>query len=294
MYKLLPYNNNCVLDIENGKVIFERDSEYDSFLKWKSNNPAAFEFELKKRDANVRHNRGQKHVIEKETRTVEKLYHQNGQLFNEVVYSKDRDILEEHEYFLNDEEYSDEDCIWRSRFYSKNSKVKELEYYSSGQLKRKTEYYNVDNIIEKDETHFFENGVINKSFLYSSYDGEKFYLVEMQIYNEYGNRLTNSKYRVENNKSQLIESCTYFPIGKDQLFKKYSILKNRNINYTEYFVNGMKRTKGKLDSKHNMTGKWVFYYDNTSKEAEYTFRKGDITNATIYYEDGTLMESYEF
>lgn len=294
MYRLLPYNNNCVLDIENGKVVFERDYEYDSFLKWKSHNPVAFEFELKKRDAQVRHNGGQKHVKENDSFIVEKLYHQNGQLFNEVVYSKDKDILEEHEYFLNDEEYSDEDCIWRSRYYSKNSKVRELEFYPSGQLRRKTEYSNINEVVNKEEIHFYENGVTNKAFVYSSYDGEKYFLTEMQIYDVGGKRLSKSQYQIKDNRSQLTESCAFFPTVNNQLFKKYTIQEDKSLSYSEYFINGAKRVEGKLDNKHNMTGKWVFYYDNTYKEAEYTFRKGDITNATIYYEDGTLIESYEF
>jgi antitoxin component YwqK of YwqJK toxin-antitoxin module len=62
--------------------------------------------------------------------------------------------------------------------------------------------------------------------------------------------------------------------------------------WTEYFMDGSKRTQGTMKSGE-MIGNWIFWYNSGNKECEFFKEKDDFINATVYHDNGKIKDTYK-
>ena len=91
-------------------------------------------------------------------------------------------------------------------------------------------------------------------------------------------------------------------LGKFKCYQQYQdlVVKNTRVEtykdgklygeYIDYFVNGEKRSEGKM-YYNQMEGEWIFWYHNGKKELECEFDFGTMIGvAKIYHDSGILKE----
>jgi antitoxin component YwqK of YwqJK toxin-antitoxin module len=74
----------------------------------------------------------------------------------------------------------------------------------------------------------------------------------------------------------------------EQLYKNGEL----NGNYTEYYVNGKHREKGKMKNG-KMDGNWIFWFHNGRKECEISCKNGEVIKGLVYHDNGKLKVKHE-
>ena len=97
-----------------------------------------------------------------------------------------------------------------------------------------------------------------------------------------------SKYQSVTTKGNVTYFCKYYDEGLKYKF----IEKDYRSNYclfTEFYIEGNIRGKGKLNAQGEMHGIWKYYHQNGELASLHKFNNGKLVKkSTLYYEDGSL------
>lgn len=288
MYRLLPYNDDCVLEIDSNTAIFSSSKSYDKFLKWREENKEEYELEVKKKNAFLRHNKGEPHLLVDGNIVTKLTYAWNGQLFLKESFV-DNIKVTEHNYNIDESKYSDEvSNVWQSKHYNKTGELTTVvRYYEDGTTLNETFLTKENNIYYKHIKHYDDNGVLTEFDILTSNDGKSYSKIENTIYNQKGNKVKKVFYKDDT----ITKSVEYFSELEDDLIKSLYIYSKDKVSYREYFVDEKLRAEGDFNLMFLMDGEWTFYHSNGIKESSYIFDNGDIKEGNTYYEDGSLLNS---
>lgn len=243
MYKKLLYNNDCVLDTQSNKVIFNSFKQYNKYTEWAKLNPSADKDLEEAKQKSLRWNLGASHEEKKEDgTTILRSYYPSGFMHKKEVINSDGSS-----YVTN---------------FAKTSLILSRSY-KIGNREIQESYDTFGRVIEKVE---FEDGNLD--------------LIQNTDY--------SLGYKKTYKKGSLIYFCKFF----DDKLKYKFIEKEYRGNYcifTEFYISGLIRGKGKLNKEGLMEGTWKYYHQNGEFASSHKFSKGKlIRESTVFYEDGTL------
>ena len=287
MYRLLPYNDDCVLNVESNTVLFENDKEYKDFLLWKETSVDEYELEVLKKESLLRHNNGEPHDLIRKTKTIKSTYAPNGQLVLKETYKADW-LVESETYTVTEEPYTRvESKIWE-RIKYKNEKPSEItNYHTNGNKYKETLLSEYKGKYYKSISNHNESGAATEIHYYISDDGIEYELDRHTTLNYKGNRISEVWYL----DGYVKHSINYYAELEDGLVQSTYQHNKSDIDYVEYFTSKQIRAKGKFNLTSTMVGKWTFYHSNSIKESEVWLKDGEVIKANTYYEDGTPLNS---
>lgn len=285
MYKLLCYNDDCILDTSTNTVVFKSEKEYTRYEDWarvyiKENNLL-----VQDKIAEVNHNKGLPVYTSGPNNTsVESLYNEKGHLFSKKVFY-DKECIEEHKFTLNPNlPKNAELSVYRSTYYEAGEKVRENIYFPNGNPQQRVMKYSTEEGNFITTMLYHANGMV---YIRVKYRNNKLY--SYTKYNVIGNKTQTIKYHKN---GKLKESITYFA-SNGNLHSEIELasykFNSKGIDYLEYYNNKGKRASGRLTSNYEMDGEWNFYHLNGLPESKYMFDKGEIVEGKIYHEDGNLI-----
>jgi hypothetical protein len=285
MYRLLPYNDDCVLDIETNTLLFENDKEYKDFLVWKENSKEEYDLEVLKKESLLRHNNGEPHELILKTKTIKSTYAPNGQLVLKETY-KEGVLVESEAYTVTGEPYTRvESKIWERVKYKDSKPSEIINYHTNGNKLRETLLSEYKGRYYKSISNHKESGAATEIHYYVSDDGVDYELEKHTTLNDIGNRISEVWYEDEYVKS----SINYYAELEDGLVQSTYQHNKSDVDYVEYYTSKQMRAKGKFNLTSTMIGKWSFFHSNSIKESEIWLKDGVVVKAYTYHEDGTPL-----
>tara|TARA_B100000925_G_scaffold262613_1_gene220025 strand:+ start:393 stop:1175 length:783 start_codon:yes stop_codon:yes gene_type:complete len=249
MYSYTLYNNNCILQTDTNKIIFEGENGWNEFELWKKENPKLHEKLLKEKQIKLKWNQGFPHTINSDKH----FYNEDGEL-----YKIDKGDIIEH--LSNGRIYQLDELNKQTTKFTEDGVVFEKINYKTNTLKKyhiasgKLLYFNRTKNDFKYSIEYFstndESESIYKSTLYK--------------------------------KDILLKEQINFPSTNIKTILKY---KNDSYSYKEYYITGIVRGEGKLTSERKMKDEWKFYHQNGKIESIHFFKNGVLSKTSKLYSD---------
>lgn len=298
-YRKLLYNDDCILDIESNKVIFDFDKDWVNYKTWASDNPKLEEEIINDRTKLLNWNQG-KEVIKD---GIRHLYHiSNGEIYKKEYLNDSGEIYKVEEFYedgvlANIHEYFKEHT-YQEVFTKIGEKVSELN------IKKESPF------IHTEGTYYFPDGGIFKSeyVIYNELTKHTEVVYRKQFQNNHliyhvktiGDNKVAIKYTLDGDKHSVTrthkgkdESYRKYWLGTSKVIVEYITTEDNQIKFTEYYSDGVVRSSGTLNLKRQMIGDWSFFHKNGNLESEHNFDKGRlIEKSFVYFEDGTLNDTY--
>lgn len=257
MYKRLLYTDDCIKKIDSNTVIFNTNVEWNSYLKWKSENPSDDIKDLNEKNNTLLWNGGNPHI----EGDVNIFYDTSGSLIRKESPSQ-------ISYYSNNKCYKKE-------YLTNNKIVLEKNYSENTELLYKETDYILNTIKKFD----INSGLLN---YYKKLKGKFEYIVYYRDGISYKTILKKS-----NKLIKLKELYPYSTIVK----QKIVYLSDYLYEYIDYYQSGNIRGNGTITSDYKPDGYWKFYHHNNNIESKHKFKNGKlIDTSTLFSESGNLYK----
>lgn len=241
MYRRVLYQDDCILDTQRNKLIFQDEYEWSSYLEWIDNYPLLDNEDKVQRDNLLSWNQGQPHI--------ENNLH--------TYYSEEGDKLYTDEV--------EETFVIARTIYNNNTPVEKLLFNAEGETVKKTIFHTDKQLPSLEE--FFDKGNLIRSCKFDLLGKP----IQSKEYNESGELILESyyyahtdipKYELEKKDNNYIRK-EYYPFGGLRSTGIISTPESIDGEWTYYHFNGNIESTHTVKEK-KLTASSTLYYEDGS------------------------------